>query len=367
MTYPTLMTHPISIEATVAEQLVHDLVAIPSYSREEQPAVTFLVDWFTQHGYTQAFVDAAGNAVGIVGEGDGSEDVILLGHIDTFPGKPTVKIEGRNLYGRGSVDAKSPLCTFAVATLQAKHLLQPNQRLIVVGAVEEECATSKGAHYVATQYQPQVCIIGEPSHWDRMTLGYKGRLMLQWYWEGALAHSAGEQPTAAERAFAYWDRVQAYVATFNSERTSIFGRLDASIRDLNTGTLHGGTHQWARMAIGFRLPPDLHPSQVEAVLHDRHAQLTSSSHELTYVAEKDNVLTRAFRSAIRQHEGTPRFVYKTGTSDMNVVGPVWNCPIVAYGPGDAALDHTPDEHLDLDEYHQAIQVLTNTLALLLEN
>jgi LysW-gamma-L-lysine carboxypeptidase len=54
-------------------------------------------------------------------------------------------------------------------------------------------------------------------------------------------------------------------------------------------------------------------------------------------------------------------VYKTGTSDMNVIGPRWQCPVVAYGPGDSALDHTPSEHLNLDEYARAVRVLTNAL------
>ncbi|HSB81098.1 MAG TPA: acetyl-lysine deacetylase, partial [Candidatus Methylomirabilis sp.] len=53
-----------------------------------------------------------------------------------------------------------------------------------------------------------------------------------------------------------------------------------------------------------------------------------------------------------------------GTSDMNVVGPAWNCPILAYGPGDSSQDHTPHEHLDLAEYHRAISVLTRVLRLL---
>ena len=58
---------------------------------------------------------------------------------------------------------------------------------------------------------------------------------------------------------------------------------------------------------------------------------------------------------------SPRFVYKTGTSDMNVVGPVWQCPMLAYGPGDSTLDHTPDEHLHLDDYQRAIAVLAAAL------
>ncbi len=47
-----------------------------------------------------------------------------------------------------------------------------------------------------------------------------------------------------------------------------------------------------------------------------------------------------------------------------MVGPAWNCPMVAYGPGDSRLDHTPDEHLDLAEYHQAIAILSRALSLL---
>lgn len=42
---------------------------------------------------------------------------------------------------------------------------------------------------------------------------------------------------------------------------------------------------------------------------------------------------------------------------MNVVGPVWGQNIVAYGPGDASLDHTPNEHINLTEYLHAIDVL----------
>ena len=56
---------------------------------------------------------------------------------------------------------------------------------------------------------------------------------------------------------------------------------------------------------------------------------------------------------------------KSGTSDMNVVGPAWGCPIVAYGPGDSALDHTPGEHILISEYVAAIGVLEAALATLM--
>jgi len=351
-----------TIPAQVAEALLHDLVAISSVSGHEADAVARLVGWMGQHGYTQAFRDEAGNAVGIIGEGDGSRDIVLLGHIDTFPGFPEVRVEERTLYGRGSVDAKGPLCTFAVAAAQVAAKLPDGVRLIVIGAVEEESSTSAGAHHAATQYAPQACIIGEPSDWDRITLGYKGRLIVRWRWEGPLAHSAGEVPTAGERAFAYWERVQAYVRETNGDTTSIFGRLDASIRDVTTGTSQGGTHQWGELIVGFRLPPNTTPEDVlTAIAPDDDATVEMTGREETFVAEKDTPLTRAMRGAIRAEDGKPRFVYKTGTADMNVVGPRWNCPIVAYGPGDSALDHTPNEHINLDDYGRAVRVLTAAL------
>ena len=70
---------------------------------------------------------------------------------------------------------------------------------------------------------------------------------------------------------------------------------------------------------------------------------------------------RAFLRAIREQDARPKFQVKSGTSDMNVVGPVWQCPILAYGPGDSSLDHTPHEQIELPEYHRAIAVLVSVL------
>lgn len=346
------------IASATAEALLHDLVNTPSVSREEADAVRLLVDWMAAHGYERAFVDDAGNAVGMIGSG--ARQIVLLGHIDTFPGVVPVRVEGRTLYGRGSVDAKGALCTFAAAGAQAQ--LAPDVTLIVIGAVEEEARSSKGAHFALTQYQPEACIIGEPSHWDRITLGYKGRLLLTWEWEGALAHSASTVSSPPEHAFAYWERVRDYVRRFNVGREGVFAQLDVTLQEINSG--QRGAFGWSRMLIGFRLPPQADPQAIAADLSSDLAGATVSAggHEVAVLAEKDHALSRAMRGAIRAQGGTPRFVTKTGTSDMNIIAPRWGCPILAYGPGDSAYDHTPDEQIDLDEYLRAIAVLTDALA-----
>ena len=367
MTIPLTEIQSHTEHQVAAEGLLQELVAIASPSHKEQEAVRYLVDWFSANGYTKAFVDDVGNAVGVIGEGDGTCDIVLLGHIDTFTGHPPTVLDERILYGRGSVDAKGSLCTFSVAGSQLVDQLPVGVRIIVIGAVEEEAASSAGARYVATQYAPRYCVIGEPSQWDRITLGYKGRLLIEWEWTGGFTHSASDHPTAAERAYAYWQRVQEYVQTINADQNTIFGRLDASIRDVNTGTQDDGTSEWGRMTIGFRLPPSLTPDEVaNALPAGKNETLRVYGRENPFTAEKDSLLTRALRGSIRAGGGTPRFVYKTGTSDMNVVGRRWKCPIVAYGPGDSALDHTPHEHIHLDEYLRAIEVLSAALRRLCE-
>jgi LysW-gamma-L-lysine carboxypeptidase len=345
-----------TVSDTTAEALLSDLVAKSSPSHEESAAASLLTGWMAANGYDEAFIDEAGNAVGIIG--DGPREVVLLGHIDTFGGTVPVRVDGRTLYGRGAVDAKGSLCTFAVAGARAQ--LPPDVRLVVIGAVEEEASSSKGARFAVTQYQPELCIIGEPSGWDRMTLGYKGRLLLHWRWEGPLAHSASTVTSPPEHAIAYWLRVRDYTNTFNAGRESIFGRLDATLQAINSG--QDGAFGWAEAIIGFRLPPDVDPHELAAELSpDEDAIVTAYGHERTFVADKDTPISRALRGAIRAQGGTPRFVHKTGTSDMNIVGPIWNCPILAYGPGDSTLDHTPNEHIDLDEYLRAVAVLTDAL------
>src|SRR5512134_1371926 len=86
------------------------LVEHYSPSGEEGAAVTWLIERMQTLGFTRSYVDAAGNAVGWMG--DGPQQIVLLGHIDTVPGEIPPHLEGGDYFGRGSVDAKGPLAAF---------------------------------------------------------------------------------------------------------------------------------------------------------------------------------------------------------------------------------------------------------------
>jgi LysW-gamma-L-lysine carboxypeptidase len=307
-------------------------------------------------------------------KGDGPREILLLGHIDTFPGDLPVRREGDILYGRGAVDAKGPLCAFAAAAAQTE--IPTGWRVTVAGAVEEESASSKGARHILVQRRqqpPAYCLIGEPSSWDRITLGYKGRLLMEVLLRAPFSHSAGEGRLPAEQAVDLWRQVEQLCANLNREReaTGPFTRLDPSLRHI--ASRDEGAFGVVEMSLGFRLPVGLTLRALEQQLREiaqtlpaeSSLELKFSGGEPAYKGNKSNPLVRAFLQAIRAANGAPRFVVKTGTADMNVVGPHWpDTPILAYGPGDSSLDHTPHEHLDLNEYRQSIEILTAVLTLL---
>jgi LysW-gamma-L-lysine carboxypeptidase len=321
--------------------------------------VRYLVEQMAALGM-EAFIDGAGNAVGMVGAG--RPETVLLGHIDTVPGTIPVRISDGRLYGRGAVDAKGPLAAFvmAVARLQAQGKFQG--RIVVLGCVEEEAPSSRGAHYAVERYQPDACIVGEPSGWNRITLGYKGALRVTCCTEVPCGHSAHDRQTAAERISDFWQHTRAHANTFNKDRERAFDQLLPTLLHISSGS--DGLREWATAEIGVRLPLDVQPATLlqELRTFDPLVDIQSLGQAPAFRSERNTTLVRAFTRAIRQQDAQPGLVLKTGTADMNIVGPAWGCPAVAYGPGDAALDHTPNEHLALDDYLRAIKVLEMTLA-----
>ncbi len=392
----------VDTERRLAEiELVRGLVAVPSLSRHEAAASGWLADEMAARGLERCHVDGALNAVGELGDPAASRLVVLLGHIDTVPGNIPVRIEDDGsphgiLHGRGSVDAKGPLASFvaAAARLGGDWARAHDLRVIVAGATEEEAASSRGAHFLLKRLNgrdepaPDFCIIGEPSHWHRVTLGYKGRLLIDLLARRPSSHTAGPEVGVGITAFDLWRRLE-QVAELHGGRTP-FERVLPSLRSI--GTTSDGLYDTVRADYGLRLPvdfdvaalvdeltqwfgsaaadidgplfSDLDPERAIGTIRceQGHAglELSLRGYEIGVRADRHSPLVRAFLAAIRAVGGpevAPKFVVKTGTCDMNIVWPVWRCPILAYGPGDSTLDHTPNEHLDLNEYLLAVDTV----------
>jgi LysW-gamma-L-lysine carboxypeptidase len=335
--------------------LLEGLLSHYSPTGSEGAAVTFLVEWMREHGF-DAFVDGAGNAVGSLG--NGANEIMLLGHIDTVPGEIAVRREGDILWGRGSVDAKGPLACFTIAASRLQ--LNDTWKVTVIGAVAEE-GDSDGCRYLLERFSPNFVVIGEPSGCDQITLGYKGIAWLRYQLRKPMTHTASRHSSACETAVEFWNRLLNMTREYNNNFNRRFDQITPSLRHMDSSA--GEFEENARLDIGLRLPPDLSVEQAFDLCAElaEEGELQLVGGMPAYRSDKNSPLVRALLAAIRKSGSQPSFVLKTGTSDMNLAGPAWNCPIVAYGPGDSDLDHTPDEHIHISEYLTSIQVLTDAL------
>jgi [amino group carrier protein]-lysine/ornithine hydrolase len=346
-------------------ELLEEMLSIASPSTQERTLGQWLVSRLRAMGFA-ARRDEAGNVVAFWGSGP--REVLLLGHMDTVPGFIPVRREGDRLFGRGAVDAKGPLA--AAITAVSRQPAGAAYRFTVIGAVEEE-GSSRGARHLKTRRAPDQLIILEPSGWDAVTLGYKGSLRARYRLSIPMGHGAGPNESAADQAIAFIRRVQDHAAeaptlpsaaSGGGKKIAAFERLDARILRFHAD--HDGFRDTAAMTIGFRLPPDFDVAALQQRLEAwaEGAELRFDYADPAVRAEKNTPLVRAFLKGIRNAGGTPRFKMKTGTSDMNILAPVWGCPTLAYGPGDSKLDHTPDEAIDLDEFGRGVDVLSAALS-----
>ena len=157
--------------------------------------------------------------------------------------------------------------------------------------------------------------------------------------------------------------MRSHADNLNQGRDRLFEQLQTTLRKFNTHS--DGISDQAKIQIGCRLPLDF---DVRAYQHYLTKQLSAEAniqffaYEPAHRSSRNGPLVSAFSSAVRREFGVAaKYKHKTGTSDLNVVARCWNCPIIAYGPGDSSLDHTPNEHLHLEEYLQSIRVLNSAI------
>ncbi|MBL1286760.1 M20/M25/M40 family metallo-hydrolase [Streptomyces sp. For3] len=334
-------------------ELLGRTVGVPSVSGDEHELAAYLADWCAERGI-DAKIDAVGNLVATRGTGDRS--LLLLGHLDTVPHHWPAEWREGELHGRGSVDAKGSLAAFLEVLATAD--VPADGSLRVVGAVEEEISSSKGAFHARDHYPADAVVIGEPSGSDKLTLGYYGLFKLRvtaWVDSG---HSAGMDAVSAP------DALTEAVASL---RASVLEQAPDALSALIDVRCETGRERHRAVGIlNFRVPPgaDLDALREAALSHGSGAvEITVERATPGHSGGRTSSLAKVFSRAFGQAGVRPRFVVKKGTSDMNTLATTWRgVPMVAYGPGDSALDHTDEERIGAEEYRAARSLLADAVA-----
>lgn len=339
-------------DITESVDMLKRMVSIYSPTGQEGKLVEYLRPKMAKLGYSTS-VDKVGNLIGKIGSGQ--KEIMLVGHLDTVPGEIDVRIEDGNLYGRGSVDAKASLASFVDAGRHLKN--SKTVSLIVVGVVEEE-TTSKGAYQLLDDFSPDYVVVGEPSSWDGMTLGYRGSFVIDYALSAPKTHRGESSPLPAEQAVEYYQGLKNHFC-----RDGNSGFFDTSVRLTKITTDVDPFKDRVKMHLNVRITLGAYLEKLKrfALESSGPAEIEISRMIPPVRSSKRGKLVSAFLGAIRDEGGRPKFKLKTGTADMNIFADHWEAPIVSYGPGDSSMDHTPNEHLKLAEYHKAVKVLFGML------
>ena len=330
---------------TGARELLYDLVATPSPSGEEAAATERLAAFFEAHG-REVWRDEVGNV-----RAPGDERLLLTSHVDTVPGAIPVEVRDGVLWGRGSVDATGSLAAMAAAAVETG--------VSFVGVVGEEEDSRGARHLITDREAPDAVLNGEPSGWDGITLGYRGLLAGTYLHTSESGHTSRPENNAIQDAIGWWSRVEAGFET--DEYDTVFEQVTTKPVRVEGGTSSDGLSVEATMDVQLRVPPD---RTVDGVREAADAELDGGTvrwHDAVppVMESPRTAVARGLRGAIRGAGGEPRLLRKTGTADVNLYADAWDCPTASYGPGDSALDHTPEERLSLAAFDRSVAVLTD--------
>jgi LysW-gamma-L-lysine carboxypeptidase len=338
-------------------------------SLSEKPMAEFLADKCDDLGFENIKIDEVGNIIATIGSG--SPRVLLCGHMDTVPGKVKVRKEGDFLYGRGASDAKAPLMAMLLA---ASTLQKNNGTVIFVGAVDEEGNATGIKNLAKQKLDIDYAVFGEPSGITNVTIAYKGRIAINLKINvGDSAHASAPwlARNAIEESMKFTTELKKSLEE-NQEGKSKGMMLTATITEIKGGDSHNVTPKECDTIIDIRIPVTLNCKSVGEKIATKVAELASKQQvEAIYSvidetepfeAPMNSPLVRAFTLGVMDVERKrPALIRKTGTGDMNIIGTLWNVPVVTYGPGDPHASHTIDERVSMNEYLRGIEVIRNTL------
>lgn len=364
-------------------------VRAKSYSDEEEPMAKLLAGKMEALGYDEVYIDRTGNVVGRIGSGkkimhfDGHMDTVRVEDADEWEQPPFEgKIVDGWLWGRGSVDMKSSLCSavYAAALARDRGWLE-GKTVYVTGTVcEEYCDGVNLQHfYKDSGVRPECCIICEPSD-NTITLGHKGKAQVRITAHGVSAHgSAPEKGKNAVYEMAeIIQRVEALNASLYKEGphgTIVLSDIYSVEASLNAVPSECTIYLDRRLTYGETL--DEVRAEMDALVAGKDADwkvgtLVHTSWkgvELVYEPmhdpwqiDADAPLSLALRAAYKNVFGHDAERYDYWDFGTNAPTPLsLGIPTIGFGVGDYKLAHMRDEKVEVAKIPLCCEVYANLM------
>ena len=343
--------------------LLRDLIAIPSFSKEEDQTAATIAGFL--EGYGVDCKKVGNNVFATNKHFDNNKPTILLNsHHDTVkPNKgysldPFSPIEkDGKLFGLGSNDAGASLVSLLATFLTYATNEHLKYNIIYAATAEEEISGTGGIEMVLPHLPPiDFAIVGEPTQMQ-MAVAERGLMVLDCTSSGKAGHAAREEgDNAIYKALQDIEWFKKYAF----DRVSpLLGPVKMSVTVIETeNRAHNVVPAQCKFTVDTRIN-ELYSfeevlqtirANVQADVQPRSTRLRSSSIAI------EHPIVQAGLSLGRSYYGSPT------TSDKALMP----FPALKMGPGDSARSHTADEFIYIDEINKGIELYIQLLKKVLQ-
>ena len=334
--------------------LLHDLVAIPSVSGDEEPIARFIED--TVRGWGLDVVrDASGVKVEARARKPGPT-LALVSHLDVVPPGQgwtrdpwTPVVEGGRLYGRGSGDAKASVAAMLCAIRDVADDGGPSHgRLLVILGFGEETKHTSMPDALETVGAVDAALVGEPTNLQ-LAVAQRGLMMVDLMARGDQRHAGYAAGASFTNAAIVLARDLLKLGTLCQDREHpVLGRVTITPTMVEAGISRNVTPPAAKAVLDIRSTPSWSHEEIGEVMRatlESEVVVTSKRLVPCETPEHSRLLEVARR--VRPGAGT----YGSPTcSDWVFLN---DRDAIKVGPGTSQRSHTADECVDLHEVTEA--------------
>lgn len=348
----------INILQEEAVALLKQLIATPSFSKEEDQTATILEQFLQKNNIRpNRFLH---NVWAVNQHFDPSKQTIVLNsHHDTVkPNKgytldPFTPIDkDGKLFGLGSNDAGGPLVSLIATFLYYANRTDLKYNLLLAATAEEEISGRNGIEALLPELGEICCgIVGEPTQMQ-MAVAERGLMVLDCLSHGRAGHAAREEgENAIYKALADIEWFRNYKFPKVSD---LLGPVKMSVTVIETDNkAHNVVPAQCKFVVDVRVNElysfedvlEVIRAHVQCEVQPRSTRLRSTSIAL------DHALTQAGIALGRTYYGSPT------TSDKALMP----FQTLKMGPGDSARSHTADEFIYVQEIKEGIELYIKLL------
>lgn len=343
--------------------LLKNLIATPSFSREEEATATLIQNFLQGEGVA---TQRSGNNIWSIHPDfeDGRPTLLLNSHHDTVKANKSYTrdpfdpaVDSGRLYGLGSNDAGGPLVAMIGAFVAKYSDKLGGFNLIMAATAEEEISGKNGIESILPLLPPiDMAIVGEPTLLQA-AVAEKGLMVLDCVANGKPGHAArNEGENAIYNALEDINWFREY--QFPKESMHL-GPIRMSVTVIEAGKQH-----------------NVVPDQCRFVVDVRTTDAFTLEETLSIIKENisSNVIPRSVRLRPSQlPNGHPLDkvidqldIEKYGSPTLSDQA-LLNCPSVKIGPGDSARSHSADEFIYIEEINAGLELYKKILTNLSKN